>query len=86
MDFQPAEPAESTGVSFTRTESQYGYWWEGGIGTAEGVTECGRRITWNSCRWICACGGSGRLGRDADGMPYVDDDVLRHQPGETKES
>ncbi len=46
---------------------------------------CGRLVQHDSLRWRCACGGSGPVGRSPDGMPYVNDEMLRHAPGERKE-
>lgn len=53
----------------------------------EAVTEppCTRFVQHDSLHWTCACGATGRVGRSPDGMPFVTDELLRHQPGETKE-
>ena len=48
------------------------------------VPLCDRLVQHNSLRWNCACGASGSVDRSADGIPYVDDEMLRHEPGETK--
>ncbi len=49
------------------------------------VPLCGRLVQHNSLRWTCACGAAGPVGRSADGIPYVDDEMLRHEAGEVKE-
>ena len=51
----------------------------------ERVPLCDRLVQHNSLRWSCACGAAGPVGRSADGIPYVDDEMLRHEPGATKE-
>ena len=52
---------------------------------ADDVPLCDRLVQHNSLRWSCACGAAGPVGRSADGIPYVDDEMLRHEPGATKE-
>lgn len=39
----------------------------------------------NGDEWRCACGASGPSGRSLDGIPFFDDDILLHRPGERKE-
>lgn len=39
----------------------------------------------DSSRWSCACGAAGKVGRNADGIPYIDGPMLEHRPGERKE-
>lgn len=46
---------------------------------------CSRFVTFDSLRWRCACGASGRVGRTADGIPDTSGDILLHRPGESKE-
>ena len=46
---------------------------------------CERLVQNDSLRWTCACGASGLVGRSVDGIPYVNAEILRHEPGETKE-
>jgi hypothetical protein len=49
------------------------------------TADCDRFISFDSIRWRCACGATGRVGRTNDGIPDTSGDVLRHQPGESKE-
>ncbi len=46
--------------------------------------ECSRQVTYDSLRWSCACGAEGKVGRSKDGIPYVDEDILAHAPGEQR--
>ena len=46
---------------------------------------CQRQINPDSLRGRCACGASGPVGRSVDGIPFVNAEMLRHEPGETKE-
>ena len=46
---------------------------------------CTRLTTYDSLRWRCACGATGRVPRTPGGMPDTSGDVLRHQPGVSKE-
>lgn len=46
---------------------------------------CDRLVNHDSLRWTCACGGSGPVARSLDGMPFVNEEMLRHEPGQTKE-
>lgn len=56
------------------------------IAPAPAAQPCGRQLVErDSIRWRCACGAAGRVGRDADGIPYLTDELLRHEPGEQKE-
>ena len=48
-------------------------------------TNCTRFVIYDSLRWHCNCGASGRVGRTADGIPDTSGDILRHQPGVSKE-
>ena len=52
---------------------------------AAGAPDCTRFVTYDSLRWHCNCGASGRVGRTADGIPDTSGDILRHQPGVSKE-
>jgi hypothetical protein len=45
---------------------------------------CDRLIVRDSIRWHCACGASGPVGRSKDGIPYVDGEILAHEPGEQR--
>lgn len=49
-------------------------------------TLCQRAITQDSLRWHCACGAGGPVGRSSDGIPFVTEEMLRHLPGQQKES
>jgi hypothetical protein len=46
---------------------------------------CTRLTTFDSLRWRCACGASGRVPRTPGGMPDTSGDVLRHLPGVSRE-
>jgi hypothetical protein len=48
-------------------------------------TDCTAFVTYDSLRWRCNCGASGRVGRTADGIPDTSGDILRHLPGVSKE-
>lgn len=54
------------------------------VAAAAARPRCDRLLTHDSIYWVCACGARGRVGRSADGIPYVDDEVLGHLPGEDK--
>lgn len=46
---------------------------------------CSRKIVhFDSLFWRCACGATGRVGRSNDGIPFVNDEVLAHAPGENR--
>lgn len=49
------------------------------------AADCNRFVSFDSLRWRCACGASGRVGRTPDGMPDTSGDVLRHPAGVSKE-
>lgn len=56
-----------------------------GTGTVMHAREdglCERTVTYDSQRWTCSCGVSGIVARSDDGIPYVDDEVLAHVPGD----
>lgn len=48
------------------------------------VAGCQRLVQHDSVAWWCACGATGRMGRSNDGIPYVNDEILRHAPGERR--
>ncbi len=50
-----------------------------------GPPDCDRLIHHDSIAWRCACGARGPVGRSADGVPFVDAEILRHKPGRDKE-
>jgi hypothetical protein len=45
---------------------------------------CNRLIQHDSMAWWCACGATGRVGRSNDGIPFINEEILRHAPGERK--
>lgn len=50
-----------------------------------GFFPCTRTILeWDGIRWRCACGASGPVRVSNDGIPYVDEEILAHQPGESR--
>jgi len=54
-------------------------------GRASTIDGCTRFMSFDSIRWRCACGASGPVGRTNDGIPDTSGDILRHQPGVSKE-
>jgi len=45
---------------------------------------CARLLRWDSSGWSCTCGGSGPVGRSPDGIPFANDEILAHAPGEKR--
>lgn len=55
------------------------------LATSRAPEGCTREIVHHdSLFWRCACGGSGRVGRSKDGIPYVNEEILAHVPGEQR--
>lgn len=48
------------------------------------VAACQRLLQHDSVAWWCACGATGRVGRSNDGIPFVNEEILRHAPGERR--
>lgn len=71
-----AESPAPVHVAFMRDELEVG---------GRSAPACDRLLIHDSLRWTCACGASGRVGRTSDGIPYLDAELVRHTPGETKE-
>lgn len=84
----PEDPPEMH-ITFTESEEVFRSTvnLETGVGTIRVKRpdgECSRQVTYDSLRWSCACGAAGKVGRSNDGIPYVDEDVLAHAPGEQR--
>jgi hypothetical protein len=46
---------------------------------------CIRQIVYrDGLIWRCACGATGPMGRSSDGIPFEDETILAHAPGETR--
>jgi hypothetical protein len=56
----------------------------GGVEAGEEIRPCSRLVQHDSMRWFCACGGGGPVGRSVDGIPFVNEDILAHLPGEER--
>jgi hypothetical protein len=86
-EFGPPREGEPLRVTFTESKSVFRYTLDAvrGVGTVMVAREdglCERTVTYDSQRWVCACGVSGEVARSNDGIPYVDDEVLAHAPGD----